>query len=230
MKPITDDDIQRAMDRATANSTALTPKHSETSEQNTKQLSAKRATIKLIISKSRIEDGLLSALDPDQLDTITDAWLSRLEEFGVPIEAYHELYERAAASKRKAVQNGETPPRISIELIIAHWTGPNGLKKAYQERASDAKWPWNLEDPRYSHCPQCEGRGWYKQKLVIPELKTEKSCTVECAHDGVMPHGGPAPVRIPICSDCGGTGFRQVNRFGYDGVMDCHCREPRGGN
>lgn len=85
------------------------------------------------------------------------SFVHTLDAEAVPANAYSQLYERVLKSRVTAIQAGKQLPNFGVELMLAEWLGPYGLKTEWKQREIDGgrTLPSNAE----SVCQDCFGTG-----------------------------------------------------------------------
>lgn len=93
-----------------------------------------------------------------ELDPTIRVWHEMFAAHRIPPTAYDRLYRRAFDARAGALQAGKEPPPLSAELIVAQWTGPNGVRaELEQELVSAGR---TLSENAASQCPYCKGSGF----------------------------------------------------------------------
>lgn len=96
------------------------------------------------------------------LDRMICAWGEVFNRYKVPLQAYHLLYMRAIDVCQQKLQEGKEPPEIDVTLLIALWSGPNGLREQLiRERRQRDQQTAGMA----SHCSTCGGSGFRSYTL-----------------------------------------------------------------
>ena len=120
-----------------------------------------------LINASRTVRGW-AHLTEDEAKRVVPIWVGYLDSARVPLEHFGRLFERASETRANAIANGERPPDLSPELLVAQWRGRNGLAAELEHRRTEtvgsgivemiagdgSKMLWRDE------CPDCFGTGY----------------------------------------------------------------------
>lgn len=109
-----------------------------------------------VLDRWRLNNGW-NPWDDDSHDAASLSFVHSLDLEGVPPQHYNELYERSLRSRVAAMQNGKQLPTFGVELMIAEWLGPHGLKAALRQREIESGRV--LTGNAESQCPKCFGTG-----------------------------------------------------------------------
>ncbi len=85
------------------------------------------------------------------------SYVYTLDLHKVPASAYGELYERVLNSRVTALQSGKQVPNFGVELMVAEWVGPHGLRSEMAEREIAAG--RTLTATSQTNCLRCFGTG-----------------------------------------------------------------------
>ena len=96
------------------------------------------------------------------------SWAHSLDKAGIPFAAYSELYERVIASRAAALNAGRQVTGFGVELLIAEWLGPHGLKIEMHQREVDRA--RTLPESAESQCERCFGTGM--ETITMPNGQT----------------------------------------------------------
>lgn len=81
-----------------------------------------------LINRARMLNGWTTKTAAELDDTI-ETWGEQFKKYGIPVDAYPELYDRAFDFQQNKLRLGVEPPQMDARLLVACWTGENGLKK-----------------------------------------------------------------------------------------------------
>lgn len=129
-----------------------------------------------VLDRWRLNNGWNPLDDKTQMASIA-AFVHELDTEKVPHQHYGELYSRALRSRIAAVQNGKQLPNFGVELMLAEWLGPHGLKKELQQREIDAG--RTLTSNAASVCLKCDGTGMERVKDAQGRIGLRQGCDHE---------------------------------------------------
>ena len=92
------------------------------------------------------------------LDPTIRTWAEAFGFYNIPTSAYNELYQRAFETRQRRLSEGKDVPQMDATLLVAHWTGQNGLQADLRQRevAAGRTLGANAE----SVCRHCHGSGF----------------------------------------------------------------------
>lgn len=125
--------------------------HLPSSTRGTDTKSEAEKALGRIIFKTRLAKGW-GAYDETTQRMAVRTWYEILRD--VPVAAYEELYQRACDYQASRLRDTGQMPEMSAQLMLAQWTGQNGLKAEWRER--QIKSGRVLPD----RCEDCYGTGW----------------------------------------------------------------------
>lgn len=93
------------------------------------------AALFAVINKSRLINGWTTRT-AKELDPTIRIWHATFADYGIPREAYDELYKRAFDVRQSKLQSGDVGkvPALDATLLVSQWEGPNGLKSEWKSR------------------------------------------------------------------------------------------------
>lgn len=109
-----------------------------------------------VLDRWRLNQGW-NPWDNDTQSAAIKSYVYTLDAEKVPLTAYMELYERSLRSRVAALQSGKQLPNFGVELMLAEWLGPHGLRNELKTREIDAG--RTLTSNAESICPKCDGTG-----------------------------------------------------------------------
>lgn len=109
-----------------------------------------------VLDRWRLNNGWNPLDNKTQMASIA-SYVYELDAENVPSECYGELYSRALRSRVAAIQAGKQMPTFGVELLIAEWNGPNGLRVEMKER--EIARGRTLTGQATSQCTKCFGTG-----------------------------------------------------------------------
>jgi len=112
-----------------------------------------------IINKARMLNGW-SAKTAQELDPTIRTWAEAFGFYSIPTSAYNELYQRAFETRQRRMSDGKDVPQMDATLLVAHWTGPNGLQSDLRQRDIDTG--RTLTATSAAACEKCFGTLWAK--------------------------------------------------------------------
>lgn len=117
----------------------------------------KREKLGDVIDRWRLNLGW-RPLDDASQEMAIQSWANVLDSERVPPEAYNELFNRALQLRALMFSQGKDAPKFGVELMLACWIGPNGLRSEARQReiGQDRTLTANAE----SVCQHCFGTGW----------------------------------------------------------------------
>jgi hypothetical protein len=129
-----------------------------TTTRQTSQISRdQHAALFAIINKSRMLNGW-TAKTAQELDATIRVWFEVLSHYKIPVGCFDRLYFRAVDTRQTYLMNGKEPPPLTAELMIAGWTGANGLQAELRnEEISRGR---SLGENAESVCKHCHGTNW----------------------------------------------------------------------
>lgn len=110
-----------------------------------------------VLDRWRLNQGY-NPYDNTTQDLAIQSWVHLMDREGVPASCYGELYERAIVSRAATVASGKQLPQFGAELLLAEWTGPNGLQRELNDRAIRQGRTLTANAP--AACAKCNGSGW----------------------------------------------------------------------
>jgi|GEM_PF-5569862 len=132
------------------------------------------AALFALINKSRLLNGWMTRT-AQELDQTIRAWHEIFAKYAIPLTAYHELYLRAFDARQRKMSAGQDVPTMDATLLVAQWTGDNGLRAEMKQREIDRK--RTLGANAASVCRYCHGTGF---RPVNPEARM--SPFTQCDH------------------------------------------------
>lgn len=133
-----------------------------------------------VLDRWRLNQGW-NPWDNDTQMAAIKSYVYTLDAEQVPLTAYMELYERSLRSRVTAMQHGKQLPNFGVELMLAEWLGPHGLKKELQQREIDAG--RTLTGYAESRCPKCDGTGM--ERVLDPQGRP--TVRKGCQHEHIEP-------------------------------------------
>lgn len=121
-----------------------------------------------VINRHRILEGKLP-LTPESGETTAMVWIDALDMHGIPANAYDPLYKRISEGRVADIRRGEDPKPFTAELMVSHWHGPNGLKKAREEYAQ--------KQLHGAPCGLCHGTGWRRDETTDERYPGVRRCS-----------------------------------------------------
>lgn len=89
-------------------------------------------------------------------------FIKQLDRVDVPYVHYEELYHRAIGLRAKRYAQGLKCDDFSVDMMVACWTGDNGLKAELRQKEIERG--RTLQANAESICNQCFGSGWRQVK------------------------------------------------------------------
>lgn len=112
-----------------------------------------------------------------ELDATIRVWFEILANYQIPVSAYEKLYFRAIDTRQTFLNNGKEPPPLNAELLLAGWTGTNGLKNELLEE--EIRRGRSLPENAETVCRHCNGSGW---RTVADPVNPRYSGVIKCNH------------------------------------------------
>lgn len=110
----------------------------------------------LLINRARSLNGW-GMKEFDQLEPTMLLWWETFTRYGIPVEAYRELFDLAFDERQIKIGRGEDAPMIEAALLVSCWTRPGGLKAEIEQRRIKAG---NLlSETAMTTCSRCFGTG-----------------------------------------------------------------------
>lgn len=162
-----------------------TSQHSNSQQSISKGNSAPREITKeeevglfAVINQVRALQGW-SIAPATELEPICKVWWMEFSRFNIPAAQYQTLFQRAHDARIRHVNlNGpKNAPTIDATLLIALWTGDNGLAAEIRRREIESG--RFLPSTAASDCEMCFGSGMRKQ---VNEQNPARSGFVVCNH------------------------------------------------
>lgn len=142
-------------------------------------------SLALIINKCRVGRGF-NKLEGTKLDDTIATWLEILLFNKIPGRALNIIYLLAQQSVSKAIENGSGEPAITVNYLVAAWSG--GGRDEYYKRLNASKAQLSTSENPGEDCPRCLGNS-SRQEFARDEqngriLGLKKGF---CTHDRLKP-------------------------------------------
>jgi len=142
-----------------------------------------------LINRARLLNGW-KAKDAESLDPQMLIWFETFRRYGIPLEAYKEMFDMAFEVRMREMSNGvlvHDAVVIDAALLVSCYTRPHGVKAQMEQRRIESG--RFLPDTAASVCERCTGTG---MEMVFNQDGEKLGVRKGCDHRPIVPGEGLA--------------------------------------